>query len=124
MRPFAWTFLGALVAATALAQYGPTEEPQPPVEGTRRMEMGPYEVTGRIASVDRARGVVVLSSEGETYTLRYPPSVVRRLSPGDRVTAQLQIQKAFEGTSSKGAGTPAIDPETGSPTARPPGAVR
>jgi hypothetical protein len=123
MKPIVWMLSIPLVAVPALAQYGPTPTPQPR-EARVRPDAGSHEVTGQVRSLDRGRGLVVLDAGGETLRLRYPPPVVARLSPGDRVTARLAIEKAIEGTSSTGAGTSATEPETGSPGARPPGAER
>ena len=113
--------LGVGVAA---AQYGRDQVPQPP-EVTRGTTTAPFhEVTGRVRDVDAGTGRLVLDADGETLRLHFPSSALRDLRPGQTVVARIGIRSAIDGTSSKDAGSPAIDAETGSPGARPPGARR
>jgi len=112
----------ALLGGTVVfAQSGPADVPQPRDEAAARVTPKEYEVTGRVTTIDRDHGRLSLRTADDTLELHFPPSAIRTIKQGDTVTARLAIE-AIHGTSTEGAGSPALAPETGSPPARTPAA--
>jgi hypothetical protein len=119
--------LGALLAATAAAQYGPRALPQPEAGAGRTVFPVTAETTGVVRDVDPGAGRLRLETEGRVVELRLPPAVLEAVRAGERITVQVALAPGgratdVESTSSEGAGSSAIEPETGAPGARPPGA--
>jgi hypothetical protein len=119
MRFPVWILFSAFAATPTLAQYGPTEVPQPEA-GVRASRQLAREVTGTVREVDHARGRVVLDADGDVFRLHFPPTALAGIQRGQRVTARVALEGASS-TSSEGAGSFGTDAETGSPPARPPG---
>jgi hypothetical protein len=115
-----------LAAAVAHAQYGPNEVPQPPAAGEPRQREGAavQERPGKVSSLDRASGRLVVTTADGPLTLYLPVEQVSGLRQGDEVTVRVALLPGPKGTETKGAGSFATDPETGSPGARPPASGR
>jgi hypothetical protein len=130
MKTFPFVAAAALLlgAVSSRAQYGPQEVPQPDAagaeQGVRAGAADMPEMSGTVERVDRAAGEVVVRTARDTVRLPFPAATLAELAPGDRVVVRVGIARvrATDSTSSEGSGSHAIDPETGSPGARPPAA--
>ena len=55
---------------------------------------GQHQVSGTVASVDRANGLLTIEIEkGTTMQLRFAPEALQSLNPGDQITVNLGFSK-------------------------------
>ncbi len=62
--------------------------------------VGEHEMTGTVTDVDKDEGRVSLDAEGQKLDLHFPPSALRNVNKGDRVSVRMSIREGGMGGTS------------------------
>jgi len=101
MRKGFWLFPTAMLAATLTtsgysadeAKRGASDQATTTAAAESGGMMGAHEMTGTISSIDHKSGVVKLESKPHDMELHFPPTAIKDLKRGDKITVQLSFKK-------------------------------
>ncbi len=94
-------FIGAALAIFSLApsfvaaadyEYGDSGQSWSDKKA-EEMPMGAHSMSGTIDSIDHKTGWITLKTGMGNMTLHYPPSAIKELNKGDKITANLSYTK-------------------------------